>query len=645
MRLNPRHWPIAARITGALIVLTVSAVFTVTAFGLRRGREALQGVTHESIEQIAAMTAQRIDKLIRKTKSDCEALSRNEAVIDACGLKDDSAREAARRQLQVTADIDNDLSWALLAAPDGTILAAHPPVDPPADKPFDIKEREYFRVASAGKPYISGMLAGRITGNPGVYFSYPVYSRPRVPRDNEPRPVLGIVMIKLDGEMLHKLIAGVKIETEGFAVLLEQVLRDEAAPRVIIAHPDPKRQYSTFRALSPEQVQEIDPWRRWGLRTIPTESARLLSGGEGKKRFEAELGGDFFLGAVAELRTRPWTIVAVQPESEFLGPFRRVREEQAITVLAVLLFACLLAYLQSRSILRPVRVLTTVAERIAAGDLDARADIGTSDELGRLAGVFDRMVPQLRDNLKLQQSLALASEVQARLLPHDPPQFPGLEVAGTSLSYEQIGGDYFDYIDLRPWDDERLGIAVGDISGHGIAAAMLMATARAHVRSGAQPLADLGQLFCDVNRRLEDDLGEEKFMTLAFYVFDPAAGRVDWVSAGQDPAFHYRKESGEIEEVPAKGVPLGVLEGWEYAAKSRSDLAPGDVLIIGTDGIWETRNAAKEEFGKTRLRALLSDHHAKSAQEIVEIVLDRVEGFRGDLPRQDDITIVVVRIG
>jgi len=627
MRWSPAHWSITARITGAAILLTVAAVLIVSTFGIRRERETLEVVTLKSLQRIASMTGDRLDELVRKTEWDTLALSRNASVEELC--TGSGSVERATRQLAATVDSDPTLSWALVADLEGNILASKPPLAAPPN----LKQRAYFREAAAGKAYVSGFLVGLVSRNPGVYFSRPVLG----PGDF----VLGVVMIKLDGKFIRTVVGNVGIGREGFAILDEQVLPGRW---VVLAHRNPERLYTCGKPLTDEQVRKIDPQWRWGRATIPIHPVAILKDGVKERTFRAEQDGEVYLVAIEEMETVPWAVIVAQPDEEFRAKVWVIAGDEAITVLLVLAFACALALYQSHSILKPVRRLTATAERIAAGDLDARANIETTDEIGRLAGVFDRMVPQLRDNLKLQQSLALAADVQAELLPQQAPSFPGLDVAGKSLSYEQIGGDYFDFIDLRPWDDPRLAITVGDICGHGIAAAMLMATARAHVRSRAQPLPDLGELLKGVNRRLAVDLGVDKFMTLGFYVLDPARKRVDWASAGQDAAFHYRAATGEIEEVAAKGVPLGVMDDWDYVALSRDDLAPGDVFLLGTDGIWETRNAAKEEFDKERVRALLRGHHDRTAQEIVDVVLAALETFRGDLPRQDDVTIVVARV-
>ena len=630
MRINPGRWPIAWRITGALIALTVASVATVSSFGFIRGRDEMRNLALESIARIAEITVERIEDLIEKTRNDCHTLSDDESIIRACVLGDERSRKLATRQVTLTCETDKDLSWALLASPDGKILATNRPIA----ESFDVTQRRYFQEALKGEPYVSGMLAGRISGEPGVFFSHPV-------RQEDDGPVIGVVMIKLDGRQLRDFIQDMTIAEGGYAMLSEVIV---PGPAVIIAHPDNSRLYTTHAPLTPEQIRIIDPMSRWNKPTILSHPPEWVEEADHAQTFVAKADDDVVLVAYAELEDPPWRIVAVQPESEFLTKFEKLFKAQVLTVLAVLAFACLLAYVQSRSILRPVRQLTLAAESIARGDLDARANIQSDDELGRLARVFDDMVPQLRENLKLQQSLSLAAEVQAELLPAEAPAFPGLDVAGASLSYEQIGGDYYDYIDLRPWGDERFGVAVGDIVGHGIAAAMLMATARAHVRSRARPMPDLGQLFNEVNARLADDLGEEKFMTLALYVFAPERGRIDWISAGQDPAFHYRAATGEIEEARNKNVPLGVVEDWDYKATSRDDLAAGDVLLIGTDGIWELRNHEREEFGKQRVRELLSAHHGLGASEIVAKLLDALEAYRGDLPRQDDVTVVVIRV-
>jgi sigma-B regulation protein RsbU (phosphoserine phosphatase) len=291
-----------------------------------------------------------------------------------------------------------------------------------------------------------------------------------------------------------------------------------------------------------------------------------------------------------------------------------------------------------------VRELSEAAARIAAGQLDTRVHARTRDELGKLADAFNAMIPKLESGLAMRQSLRLAREVQSNLLPDGPPEFEGLDCAGVSYSADETGGDYFDFIDLRTWGDDRLLIAVGDVVGHGVAAALLMATARANLRSRARPLGALDALFNDVNRLLAEDVRNGQFMSLLLMAVDPPARRVTWVNAGHNPPLHFHASTGTVDELHTGNPPLGVLSEWTFQPSPAVPIERGDLFLLGTDGIWEAQNATGEQYGHERLRKLLRDLHARPAEAIVRSVREELERFMAGTRQADDITIVVAKV-
>jgi sigma-B regulation protein RsbU (phosphoserine phosphatase) len=255
------------------------------------------------------------------------------------------------------------------------------------------------------------------------------------------------------------------------------------------------------------------------------------------------------------------------------------------------------------------------------------------------------MASQLRERLHLKEAMTLAVEVQQNLLPSAPPTVPNLDLAGRSIYCQETGGDYFDYI-LRtgPAGSRQLCAAVGDVVGHGISAALLMTTVRALLRSRLDQPGPIAEAVCDVNRLLHQDTASSgSFVTLFLLAVDPAAGRLDWVRAGHDPALLYCAATNDLMELGGPGMALGVDDAGSYQNGSRSGLVAGDVLMIGTDGIWETRNAAAEKFGKERLGRILRDHHRRNAESILQSILSALAEFRGEGQIEDDITLMIVK--
>ncbi len=324
--------------------------------------------------------------------------------------------------------------------------------------------------------------------------------------------------------------------------------------------------------------------------------------------------------------------------------------EIAFVMGALLLLSVNLILSYSRNLRLLFTSQTRVLERVSRGDLDGVVPVLTEDEFGFIAGHTNSMIEGLRDRLRMREGLMVAQEVQQNLLPNQAPEVPGLEIAATSRYSDETGGDYYDFFNHcgeKCGAEEKgrdIGIVVGDVSGHGVGPALLMATARALFKLRMVQGGELGMCVSDVNRYLAHDLfGSGRFMTLfALLVCGESRGLIA-VSAGHDPAIIYDPESDSFEELRSRGLPLGVEEHWSYEEVRHPALRKGQVLCIGTDGIWEASNSSGEMYGKDRLREVIRARAGGSALEIRDAVLAGVAAFSGHKRQEDDITLVVVK--
>jgi sigma-B regulation protein RsbU (phosphoserine phosphatase) len=244
-----------------------------------------------------------------------------------------------------------------------------------------------------------------------------------------------------------------------------------------------------------------------------------------------------------------------------------------------------------------------------------------------------------------KKALELAGKVQRSLIPPSPPPIDGLDLAGRTDSCQEIGGDYFDFLYGSDFPAGILRVAVGDISGHGVDAALLMTTARAFTRTRAVQPAGPSVVVANINRDLSLDMGDSgSFMTLFYMEIDPAGRTARWVRAGHEPALLYCPVRDQFEELTGTGLPLGVDKDAGYAEQTLPVLHSGTLLALGTDGIWEARNPEGRFFGKERFRDILRREAAHSAQEMVTAVFDEIGRFCRGMPYQDDVTLVVIKV-
>jgi PAS domain S-box-containing protein len=249
------------------------------------------------------------------------------------------------------------------------------------------------------------------------------------------------------------------------------------------------------------------------------------------------------------------------------------------------------------------------------------------------------------DITEQKKSLALAGEFQKSLLPRESPEIAGFDIAGKTVACDDIGGDYYDYLPVTACVDDHFGVVVGDVTDHGATAALLMATARAFLRMRASQCGAISQIITEMNRQLTQDvLDTGRFMTLFYLTINTGNRDLRWVRAGHDPAVLYDPATDRFEELKGQGLALGVDDQYVYREYAKSGIGPGQILAIGTDGIWEAHNRQGVIFGKERFGDILRRHADLSAADIIAAVYRELAEYTAGLLPADDITLVIIKV-
>jgi len=309
-----------------------------------------------------------------------------------------------------------------------------------------------------------------------------------------------------------------------------------------------------------------------------------------------------------------------------------------------IVFGIILTGLVSRNLTSPLREIIETLQGVRNGRFDKKVRVTSNDEIGYTGDVINEMTEGLKERDRIRQSLGIAMEVQQHLLPRQAPDIAGLDIAGQSIYCEETGGDYFDYLPAGQNGQRKIKIVVGDVSDHGVASALLMTTARAFIRQRSSRAGNLNQIVGDVNRQLSRDVEESgRFMTLFLCEINGHNHTIRWTNAGHDPAVIFDQRRGSFEELTGRALPLGVSEKTGYR-EYRRKLGAGHIILIGTDGIWESQNTEGQMFGKDRFREVIRTHASKSAQEILQAVMDAIKNFCQPLENEDDVTLVVIKV-
>jgi len=243
----------------------------------------------------------------------------------------------------------------------------------------------------------------------------------------------------------------------------------------------------------------------------------------------------------------------------------------------------------------------------------------------------------------IRNDLENAKDVQNAFFPQKGIAIPGLTCATFYKPVQSIGGDYYDFLPLEP---DRWGMAIGDVSGKGIGAALLMASLQASLKARAlHPHSDLSELIGDVNRLVHESSPVHFFASLFYAEYQPTTRMLRYVNAGHNPPMVLRWSEGKCEvfTLETDGTPVGMLEDTEYTSAS-FQLETGDVLVAYTDGITETENPSEDMWGQERLKNLLCGSCGETPQQIIRQILDELSVFAKTKPQRDDMTVLVARV-
>jgi sigma-B regulation protein RsbU (phosphoserine phosphatase) len=344
------------------------------------------------------------------------------------------------------------------------------------------------------------------------------------------------------------------------------------------------------------------------------------------------------------LQEAPWILIMIAPGKDILAPIIQFHWYYLVAGAVFILIILALIRLGLGHTVSSIQDLSKAAHKVSRGQFVTLHPPRAQDEVCELVCSFNTMVMQLEERIELKESLDLAMEVQQNLLPQKPLQTESLDIAGKSIYCDETGGDYFDYFQFPKLGKDKIGIAVGDVVGHGVPAALLMTTVRAFLRSRMAQTGNLTQKITDVNRLLCLDTHDScDYMTLFLLVIDSLKNELKWVRAGHDPAFVYNPSTGSFTELDGNGMVLGIDEAFSFQEYKYSGWSDGQIIVIGTDGIWETENPNAEAFGKTRLRHIVRQNGHCSAKEILQAITVALSKFRETAIQNDDVTLVVVK--
>ncbi len=434
------------------------------------------------------------------------------------------------------------------------------------------------------------------------------------------------------GEAMSPLKA-LKDEAAGDIVQMSvgDVTESESSPATVSVRAGTmKFSYDSSSSRSISGIDIVDGIaREEGVADVPARAfTRTIDHGGSKLRYYVLLSIDHINSAKGALRTMMF-----------------------LTTVASVLIGLAIAWWLSQRITEPVKVLISDIDRVSGGDLDHKTIAHSSDEIGMLAETFNRMTQALKaaheqemEAKAMEHELGIAAEIQANLVPKRMLKVPGYDISAYYRPSKEVGGDYYDFIDI---DENHSGLIVADVSGKGVPGSLVMSMTRALIRMEAERFKNNSpaQTLVHVNRMLAQDIKKGMFVTAIYVVLDKTTNRIAVASAGHNPMLLI-KGKGQIVKVNPKGIALGFDKGPVFErtiSEETIQLEKGDRIVMYTDGTVEAMNEASEEFSDEKFEALSSQLSGRDSNQFLNLIVKALDEHKGDAPQHDDQTIVTMR--
>ena len=349
------------------------------------------------------------------------------------------------------------------------------------------------------------------------------------------------------------------------------------------------------------------------------------------------------ISGYCRLTEAPWIMVLIAPGEVVLQPIINFRNSYILFAgIGILLALVYLRTVISRTT-KAIRRVSRAASELADGTPVTPLIVQSRDEVGELTRNFNTMAEQLQERMQLREAMHVAREIQQNLLPSTGISVDGIDSAGVCIYCDDTGGDFFDLF-ITPGNQRTMTIVVGDVAGHGIGAALLMATVRALLRSRVCQPGTPAEMINDINKLLFLDTARSgNFVTLFFLMLDLETRTFNWVRCGHEPALVYTPEADTFTELRGEGLVLGVDNDWPYSDNTLGPATEKQIILLASDGVWEAENSRGERFGKLRVRELLARHHDCDPKRILQEITSAISLFRDGHPQLDDITLVVLK--